>query len=131
MIRGRLERHGDDAWFDPSSTPKAATSALLLPNYDEYFIGYKDRSAIGKRVNGIAAVTGGTADLTHVALIDGELVGGWRRLAEKGEVILAMEFWTDMSDAEHAKIGRVVKALGKFLDVRVTARGPRRNGGTT
>ena len=121
MVRGGLERYGDDAWFDASTTPKAASSALLLPNYDEYFIGYKDRSAIGQRIEHTIPVTGGSANITHVALIDGELVGGWRRLAEKDGVVVAIEFWDKLSAAEHGKIDRVVKALGKFLGVRVNA----------
>jgi len=118
MVRAELEMrvvNDENAWFDPRVTPKSPTCALLLPNYDEYFIGYKDRSAIGKRVNGIAAVTGGTADLTHVALIDGELVGGWRRLAEKNGVVVSIELWSELSGAERRKIDRVVKDLGRFL----------------
>src|SRR4029079_2539332 len=86
-VRADLERHGDEAWFHAGSKPKAATSALLLPNYDEYFIGYKDRSAIGQRINHTTPVTGGSANITHVALIDGELVGSWRRLSDKDGVV--------------------------------------------
>jgi hypothetical protein len=122
MIRGDLDRHGDDWWFDPSVTPRSATSALLLPNYDEYFIGYKDRSAIGQRISHTTPVTGGSANITHVALIDGELVGGWKRFAEKNGVVVAMEFWSPLSAAEREKIGRVVKAFGRFLGMPLMVR---------
>lgn len=121
MVRAELE-HSDGAWFDPSVEPKAATSAFLLPNYDEYFIGYKDRSAIGQRIKHTIPVTGGSANITHVAFIDGELVGGWRRLAEKEGVVVAIEFWSKLSDAERGKIDRVVKRLGAFLGVSVRVR---------
>jgi hypothetical protein len=118
MVRGALENRGE-AWFDPSVTPKAAASALLLPNYDEYFIGYKDRSAIGQRINHTTPVTGGSANITHVAFIDGELVGGWKRLAEKNGVVVAIQFWSKLSEGERAKIDRVVKVFEKFLGVPV------------
>ena len=111
--------NGDDAWFDPRVTPKSPASALLLPNYDEYFIAYKDRSAIGQRINQTTAVTGGSANITHVAFIDGELVGGWRRLADKNGVVVAIEFWSELSPAEHGRVDRVVKGFGKFLGVPV------------
>jgi hypothetical protein len=122
MVRGELERHGDDAWFVPRSPPRATASAFLLPNYDEYFIGYKDRSAIGQRINHTIPVTGGSANITHVALIDGELVGGWRRLAESDAVVVSIEFWARMTDAEHARIDRALRAFGKFLGVPVAVR---------
>lgn len=120
MIRGELEMrvvNGEHAWFDPRVTPRSPVGALLLPNYDEYFIGYKDRSAIGKRINGTAAVTGGTADLTHVAFIDGELVGGWRRLTDKNGVVVALDASCELSRLERRRIERAVDALGNFLGV--------------
>jgi hypothetical protein len=42
-------------WFIPSRAPKRVPSAHLLPNYDEYFIGYKDRTAIGERIGHVKA----------------------------------------------------------------------------
>jgi hypothetical protein len=133
MVCEGLENR-DDTWFDPSVRSKAATSALLLPNYDEYFIGYKDRSAIGQRINHTTPVTGGTANITHVALIDGELVGGWKRLVEKSGVVVAIEFWSPLSKAESDKVNRVVGMLGKFLGgpvrIRATGDGRRATGVT-
>ena len=121
MVRQGLESR-DGTWFDPSVTPKAAASALLLPNYDEYFIGYKDRSAIGQRINHTIPVTGGAANITHVAFVDGELIGGWKRLVEKSGVVVAIELWSRLSDAERRKIDRAVKTFGTFLGVAVTMR---------
>jgi hypothetical protein len=44
-IAGRTLKHatidGKDFWFAERAVPKASRSAHLLPNYDEYFIGYK------------------------------------------------------------------------------------------
>jgi len=125
MVKAGLEMrivNDEHAWFDPSVDPKPPTSALLLPNYDEYFIGYKDRSAIGKRINQVTAVTGGSANITHVAFIDGEIVGGWKRLAEKTGVVVALEFWSALSRAERGKIEGAVKKLEKFLGSAVTVR---------
>jgi hypothetical protein len=120
MVRGRLEMrvvNDEHAWFDASVKPKAATSAHLLPNYDEYFIGYRDRSAVGKRINHTTLVTGGSANITHVVFVDGELVGGWRRLVEKNGVVVALELLSPMTTAEHERIARVLARFGKFLGV--------------
>lgn len=72
---------GTALWFverDVAAPPPEGT-AHLLSNYDEYFIGHRDRSAIGKRAKNIDAVTGGDARISHVAFVNGELVGGWKR----------------------------------------------------
>ena len=49
---------GQTYWFADSRSPvrEKSPTAHLLPNYDEYFIGFKDRSAIGKMVNRQAGI---------------------------------------------------------------------------
>lgn len=61
------------------SAAAPTTSAHLLPNYDELFIGYRDRSAFLERVNGIALMQRNTPLALNVVEIDGQIVGGWRR----------------------------------------------------
>jgi hypothetical protein len=62
-----------------SPAPPVKRRAHLLPNYDEYFIGHRDRSAIGHRLEHVDPVTGGDASISNVVFINGELVGGWKR----------------------------------------------------
>ena len=56
-------------------------TAHLLPNYDEFFIGYRDRGAIGRRLRSAKSVMGGSALIAHVIAVNGQLVGGWKNLA--------------------------------------------------
>ena len=66
-------------WRSGDSPNPPPSSAHLLPNYDEFFIGYRDRSAIGKRLRSVSAVTGGSTLISNVLVVDGQLVGGWKR----------------------------------------------------
>lgn len=78
FARAQLEQvriDGKTYWSVGVPSARPAVSAYLLPNYDEFFIGYRDRSAIGKRVGSIKAVTGGNASINHVVVIDGQLGG--------------------------------------------------------
>ncbi|MDQ3998173.1 MAG: winged helix DNA-binding domain-containing protein, partial [Gemmatimonadota bacterium] len=84
MAGPSLEREvvGDRAyWVDPSLRARSTTppTAHLLPNYDEYFIGFRDRGAIGRRLQSVDLVTGGDALTAYVVAVDGQLVGGWKR----------------------------------------------------
>jgi hypothetical protein len=66
---------------DQDGPTEATGSVHLLPNYDEFFIAYRDRRAILDRVEGVVPMQRGTALFAHVIEIDGQLVGGWRRVA--------------------------------------------------
>jgi hypothetical protein len=104
------------AGFDlPKGVP---STAHLLPNYDEYFIGFRDRSAIGQRLESHSLVTGGNALIGHVIAVDGQLVGGWRRNTVAGRTGIDMQLLTRLTAAERK---RVAAAIGRFADFTETA----------
>lgn len=127
-IAGRKLRHapidGEDFWFAERAVPKPSRSAHLLPNYDEYFIGYKDRSAIGRRLGSAKAVKGeGGVHPAHVVFVDGQLVGGWKRVFEQKAVVVELELVTRLTTAERARVAAAARTFGAFLDMPVTLRG--------
>jgi len=81
------EIDGREYWSGPARrvTRPKSPFVRLLSNYDEYFIAYKDRSAISS-----APVkrqwAPGLND--HVLAIDGRLVGRWTREFKKSEVVV-------------------------------------------
>ena len=78
-----LEIDGRRYWQGAGTRDAAIrASAHLLPNYDEFFIGYKDRNAIGQRLRSVKAVTGGNSLIAYVIVVNGQLVGGWKRGAD-------------------------------------------------
>jgi hypothetical protein len=102
--------------------PRARSSAHLLPNYDEYFIGLRDRGAIGARARALHLVTGGDALIVHIAFIDGQLVGGWRRLQDKSGVTVALEPVTRITRDERQRLQAQAERLSGFLGTPVTVR---------
>ena len=134
MADPNLERavvDGQTYWFEPATRSRSKTSptAHLLPNYDEYFIGFKDRGAIGQRLKSSEIVTGGDALTAHVIIVDGQLVGGWRRTVEKKAVVVELRLLTRLSDAEERAVAAVAKAYGDFLELPVELRGLRSSRG--
>lgn len=104
-----------------AGAPPAAPgpSAHLLPNYDEFFIGYRDRSAIGERLGDIRSVTGGSTLISNVLVVDGQLVGGWRRQIEKGSITLQATALTRLSASERDRLQGAVKAYEAFVGTKV------------
>ena len=108
----------------------SAKAGHLLPNYDEYFIGHRDRSFIGLRIGGVDLVTGGDARIGHVVVVGGQLVGRWKRVGAAQATTVEAVFMTRMSRDERAAVGRARDRLEQFLgqpvDLRVEAGTARR-----
>jgi winged helix DNA-binding protein len=120
----RLEREviGDESyWLDPSGrSPRQRTpTAHLLPNYDEYFIGFKNRGAIGKRLNSTDVVMGRDALAPHVIVVDGQLVGGWKRTLTKTAVVVELRLRADLRAPERKAVVMAARAFGAFLELPV------------
>lgn len=113
----RVEQDGVNRWRGRTPVPKSTrTTAHLLPNYDEYFIGLKDRTALGMRGGGAGLVVGGSAP-PHVAFVDGQLVGAWRRIQGGGRLSVDLRLTTRLTAAERALLEAEAARLGRFLEL--------------
>jgi hypothetical protein len=103
--------------------PPRRRSAHLLPNYDEYFIGHRDRSAIGARLRDLSIVMGGNALIPHVVVADGQLVGTWKRITDKKGLVVELRALTRLTTAESARVLAAARRLETFherpVDVRL------------
>jgi hypothetical protein len=106
-------------WFDPSVRPvrEKSPSVHLLPNYDEYFIGFKDRSAIARRIPALSLDTTREYLPVHIIILDGQIVGGWRRDIKKSAVTVELKLLTRLTKDDHEAIGHAADRYGKFLRV--------------
>jgi hypothetical protein len=104
-------------WMTERATPAPTEkgSAHLLSNYDEYFIGHRDRSAIGNRFGNVDPVSGGDARITHVVIVGGELVGKWRRTVVDGKPSVALSIETRLSRAEQRLVDGAREKFEAFV----------------
>jgi len=127
MVKSQLlQETVDDQvyWFSLSAPPAkdCSQTAYLLPNYDEYIVGYTDRSA--------AIDAARTKDLdprsnvlfSHTIVIDGRVIGTWKRTLTKDAVILAPNLLTPLNEAETRTFATAVAHYGAFLERPVKAK---------
>lgn len=99
----------------PPKQPRATkptASVHLLPNYDEFFIGYRDRGAILDRVGGVVPMQRDTALVSHVIEVDGQLVGGWKRIVKRGTIGVETTYLASVTAAERRAVdGQVARYL--------------------
>lgn len=112
-----------ELWHLPlQSAPSEKNSVFIVPNYDEYFIGHRDRAAIGERIGNVQLVTGGDARITHIVLVDGQIAGGWKRSQDEGGTVLDFRLLVPLSAAERKRLSGAVASFERFLGVPVRAR---------
>ncbi len=107
---------GKEYWFPPDikiSNPKSPT-AWLLSIYDEYIIAYKDRSALGGEKYFEKFISMGNA-LTGTFIIDGLIVGTWKRIIKKETVEITVSPLRQLRKDEKEAVKAEAEKLGRFL----------------
>jgi hypothetical protein len=116
LNRSQLETatiEGQTYWFRPdaATSPAASPIAHLLPAYDEYTIAYKEHSAILEPDYRELIV----AAFGIVIVIDGRIVGAWKRVVEKHRVLLALSPFRALAEAEQQALAQAVQRYSAFL----------------
>ena len=82
----------------------------LLPAFDEYTVAYQDRSLLVER--GKVSKMG---LLSPAVLLDGRVIGSWKRALDKQCVTVKTALSRKLSAAESAALLATVKSYGEFL----------------
>lgn len=115
------EIDGQTYWFENSgSIPKGNSGTVhLLPAFDEFLISYKDRSAIVTTKNYKKAVSSVNGLFRPIIVLNGEIVGTWRRIFKKYTVIIEPALFKALSKLEEKQLLEQAEAFGTFLEKRV------------
>lgn len=100
------------AWKDKSPT------AYLLPSYDEYTVAYKDRSAVLDPLQA-RLVNSGNGILSPIIVIDGQVVGSWKRESKKDALVITPNPFAKLNKAQTRAVARAANRYGKFLRATV------------
>jgi len=99
----------------------------LLPAYDEYLVGYSDRSAILGNPDTQRMLRSGKIVFTHsngiflpVVVSDGEVVGTWKRRSGKGNVVVAIRPFVKLDEERMKEAREAAKRYGDFLEAQVS-----------
>lgn len=114
------EREGKTYWFSESKTGgKESQGGFLIPGFDEYFIAYKDRSDIldqkyAKQLNQGGGMVNGAI------VVEGKMVGGWRRSFDKKNVVVKMQLFEKITFFQEQLLEAQAQQYGKFIGMQVS-----------
>ncbi len=124
-VKARLQHEQMDKqvyWFSASkaSAKSAMPAAYLLSIYDEYISGYKDRSAIAETEIGAKLSAMGNA-LRSIILIDGQVIGTWKRALRKDAVVIGTDPFARLTIADTRAVAAAARRYGQFLGLPVVS----------
>ncbi len=113
--------NGQTYWFS-ELTPLAqdvSPKAYLLPNYDEYTVSYKDRSAVLDISHTNKFAVRDSILFNHVIVLNGQVVGTWKRTLTKDTVLVSLSPFTPLNTTERHSIAEAADRYGAFLGLPV------------
>jgi len=83
-----LDIEGTTYWMSPRTAERAyyaegTPSVCLLPGFDEFVLGYKDRSAVLDETHSQLIVPGGNGVFRPTVVVDGRIAGTWKRVVKR------------------------------------------------
>ena len=110
-------------WYTGSGLEAKALprTAYLLPNFDEYTVGYTDRTTMIAADHAKKLESFGIYLLNPSIVINGKIVGTWKRIFRKGSVVVEPRLLTSLNKTDNrllvAAAGRYARFLGLPLEL--------------
>jgi winged helix DNA-binding protein len=117
---------GTDMLMDAAvaqAAPKTSHDWLTLPGFDEYMLGYKDRSMMLDDGHLDAIVPGGNGVFQATIVRAGRVVGTWKRTLGKA-VTVSVTPLVPLKPAERRKVEAALQPYAKFVGLPLETRWP-------
>jgi hypothetical protein len=95
---------------------KAGAGVHVLPGFDEYLLGYQDRSLSLPAEHAQRIVPGNNGIFLPLITSKGRIVGTWRRTPKSKISPVEPEHFETASDVEHARFAKAAKAYATFAN---------------
>jgi len=102
---------------------EAAGGIQLLPGFDEYMLGYGDRGAPLAGRPQTDVVPGNNGMFLSTIVVNGEIVGTWRRTVRAKGVEVVAQPWRDLSATARRGIEKAAARYAEYLGLPLAAVG--------
>ena len=109
------EVNGQTYWLLPAKHKQPERSIYLLPGFDEYILGYKDRTLVIEPEFLDAICPGGNGVFKPTIVSDGQVVGTWARTLKKKTVEITLEPFDTLRSDEMEGVAEAAMQFGAFL----------------
>ncbi len=115
-----LSCDGHSYWFSKALPEHIPTKTVhLLPGFDEYMLGYTNRSLMVRKEYLPRIVPGNNGMFMPTIVADGEVQGLWKRTFQKETVKIELLPFSFISKSNIDRISSAAKRYGKYLEKKV------------
>lgn len=111
----------DVEYWHANTTGKttARVTSLLLPGFDEYMLGYKDRTPALEVQYSSKIVPGNNGMFLSTIVVDGQVVGTWKKTTRKSGIQIQLTPFVSLNGQEMSDITQAAKRYSQFMQAPV------------
>lgn len=94
----------------------------LLPSFDEYLVGYKNRTAALGSLDFKQIVSAGNGIFSPVIVVDGRVAGTWKRTVQKNTVLIETNLFNALSATHQEGLDLARERYARFKELAVYGR---------
>jgi hypothetical protein len=120
MVKAQLRPetiNGQTYWMSPDgpATANNAPGVYLLPGFDEYLLGYTDRTAVLEAIHAPQIHPGSNGMFSPTLVIEGRIAGTWKRTFKKNSVAIAVAPFAPLSQAQSRAVTVAAERYSRFV----------------
>lgn len=92
--------------------------AVLLPGFDEYLLGYKDRSDVLAPARNQEICPGNNGMFLSTIILRGRVAGTWKREIKRNQVTISLNPFEALSPDDMGLIEKAADRYGAYLGVQ-------------
>ena len=124
MVKAQLRREeiaGQTYWLAQNEPAVFATTrtVYLLPGFDEYILGYKDRSAVLEPQHSQKVVPGGNGMFISTIISNGRVAGTWKRTTKKDKLVITPVPFSALNEVETTALKAAAADYSRFITMPV------------
>lgn len=118
----RKETVDEKTYWMPLDTHTDAPpqDVYLLPGFDEYLLGYTDRSAVLEAQYAKRICPGGNGMFSPTVVRNGQVIGTWKRVLKKNAAAMTACAFTQFGKGERDAIVTAMEHYGQFMQMPVS-----------
>jgi len=111
---------GLEYWFvpAPAPVPEPSPAVHVLQGYDEYTVAYTEGRVV-TNVAGLTIVPANTHQVIQPLVLDGQVVGWWRRVVERERIVAERHLAVVLTSAQDAAVRRAFDRYAEFAGLPV------------
>lgn len=121
---GGVEMYLHPAMLDATPSTMDDGEMFVLPGFDEYLLGYKERSLMVAAGHKAVIIPGNNGVFQATVVRDGRVIGTWKRAITTTKVQIVVQPLVRLSKADRAKISQAFEGYARFLARTLDVRWP-------